>query len=225
MFHFLYKTTNLINNSVYYGKHSTKMIEDGYLGSGLLLKKAILKYGKENFKREILCFTESKELNSDLESLIIDRTINNCPNHYNLVHGGNGGDASNFSRGLGATKNAIKSANTLKANPEKLAARNKKISECQLNFVKNNPDKMMEKVKLMNAACKGTTKETNLGIQKQILNRRTKHVEKMNSIMAEMAKNDYLNKDSKLLIEKLGISGSTFGRMRKKLINGETSWD
>jgi hypothetical protein len=56
----IYKTTNLINNKIYVGQHSVIEKNDVYLGSGFLLKKAIKKYGKENFKKEILEYCDSK---------------------------------------------------------------------------------------------------------------------------------------------------------------------
>lgn len=56
---FVYKTTNIINGKYYIGVHKTYDIEDGYLGSGTILKKAIEKYGKENFSREILSYHDS----------------------------------------------------------------------------------------------------------------------------------------------------------------------
>ena len=60
-YHYLYKTTNLINNKYYYGIHSTNNLNDGYLGSGKKLRYSIRKYGKENFKREILYYFDNRE--------------------------------------------------------------------------------------------------------------------------------------------------------------------
>lgn len=222
MLHFLYKTTNLINNKIYYGKHSTKNINDGYLGSGLLLKKAILKYGKENFKREIISMHECVRSLDMAERQFITQSLITSNSCYNLATGGEGGM---IMKNITPAENAQKAANTLKSQPKKLAERNRKISERQRAFIENNPDKMLEKIALMNATCKGTTKESNEGIQKQIQNRRSNHVEKMNAIMGEMAKHDWQKKNPKELIAKLGISGSTFGRMRKKMLNGQFTWE
>jgi group I intron endonuclease len=53
--HRIYLTTNLVNGKKYVGRCSKDSRWDsGYIGSGKLLKQAILKYGYENFKREIL---------------------------------------------------------------------------------------------------------------------------------------------------------------------------
>ena len=65
MYYYLYKITNLINNNYYFGRRKSKILpeEDRYFGSGLGLKAAILKYGKENFKKEIIeCYLTFEEL-------------------------------------------------------------------------------------------------------------------------------------------------------------------
>ena len=59
--HFLYRTTNLINGRYYIGMHSTNLLEDNYVGSGRRLWYEIRKYGRQNFKFEILEFFESRE--------------------------------------------------------------------------------------------------------------------------------------------------------------------
>jgi group I intron endonuclease len=48
----VYLTTNLTNNKKYIGKDEKN--RKSYLGSGITLQKAIKKYGRENFKKEIL---------------------------------------------------------------------------------------------------------------------------------------------------------------------------
>lgn len=48
----IYITTNLINGKQYIGKDARN--NPKYLGSGTYLIKSIKKYGKENFKKEII---------------------------------------------------------------------------------------------------------------------------------------------------------------------------
>ena len=55
--HFIYLTTNLITNQKNIGKHFGEL-DDSYLGSGVILQKAIQKYGKQNFKRDILYISQ-----------------------------------------------------------------------------------------------------------------------------------------------------------------------
>jgi group I intron endonuclease len=55
----IYITTNLVNGSKYIGLDTHN--NPRYLGSGKLLQKAVKKYGKENFKKEILEECETLE--------------------------------------------------------------------------------------------------------------------------------------------------------------------
>lgn len=90
MYHFVYRTTNNINGKYYVGVHNTEDLNDGYLGSGKLLLQAISKYGRSNFRREILQFfdNETDAFNYEAE-LVTENEVNN-PNCYNLTLGGFG---------------------------------------------------------------------------------------------------------------------------------------
>jgi hypothetical protein len=90
-FHYTYKTTNLINGRYYLGMHSTNRIDDGYLGSGKRLYYELNKYGRNNFKFEILKQFESREELVQAEiGLITEHDLKN-PNCLNLKSGGEGG--------------------------------------------------------------------------------------------------------------------------------------
>ncbi len=91
MKYIIYKTTNIINNKVYIGKHQTKNINDNYLGSGVALENAIKKYGKENFKKEILfIFDNEIEMNEKEKELVTESFISTNKT-YNMGVGGEGG--------------------------------------------------------------------------------------------------------------------------------------
>lgn len=90
-YYYIYKTTNLINEKYYYGMHSTDNLQDGYMGSGTILKRSFEKYGKENFKTEILEFLPNKNELLKREKEIINEEILNDPNSLNLQPGGGGG--------------------------------------------------------------------------------------------------------------------------------------
>ena len=68
MTHYVYQITNLINNKKYIGKHSGEL-NDSYLGSGENIKNAIKKYGKENFRKDILYIAQTEE-EADVKKII-----------------------------------------------------------------------------------------------------------------------------------------------------------
>lgn len=90
-YHFVYKTTNLINETFYIGIHSTSNISDGYIGSGKRLRRSIRKYGVENFKCEILEFLPDRESLFKREAELVNEELIKEEKCLNLKPGGNGG--------------------------------------------------------------------------------------------------------------------------------------
>jgi len=88
MIGFIYITTNLLNNKRYIGKRQINWAKeniDTYLGSSKILKEDIKKYGRENFRRDILCFAETREELSSLEKeYIIKYNAVEDDNFYNM---------------------------------------------------------------------------------------------------------------------------------------------
>jgi hypothetical protein len=80
-YHFIYKTTNLINSKFYIGMHSTSNLNDGYIGSGKRLKASIKKYGVDNFKFEILEYCNSRQLLAEREKYIVNQEMIDYESH------------------------------------------------------------------------------------------------------------------------------------------------
>jgi hypothetical protein len=89
-YHFIYKTTCQVNGKYYYGMHSTDNLEDGYVGSGTRLWRSIKKYGRENFKIEILEFCSDRESLKKRERELINEEMLVDPMCMNLTLGGDG---------------------------------------------------------------------------------------------------------------------------------------
>ena len=81
---YTYITTNIVNKKQYVGSHATEDVDDGYLGSGKMLINAIRKYGKVNFKREIVEYYPNREQAyiAEGELIKIHKTLK--PNGYNI---------------------------------------------------------------------------------------------------------------------------------------------
>ena len=87
----VYKTTNLINGKIYIGKDEAN--DPTYLGSGYALKPAIRKYGKENFKKEILEMCSNSHDLCEREKFWINALNALDPEiGYNIAEGGSGGN-------------------------------------------------------------------------------------------------------------------------------------
>lgn len=86
----IYKITNLINNKIYIGQTNNK--RDRYFGGGKLLRQAILKYGKNNFKKEMLIdnINSQEELDNLEIEMIKKYDSTNKDIGYNILIGGLG---------------------------------------------------------------------------------------------------------------------------------------
>ncbi len=91
MFYTVYKITNIINDKIYIGKHQTKDLNDGYMGSGKHLRRAIVKYGIENFKKEMLFQFDSEAAMNAKEAELVTEEFCLREDTYNLCPGGKGG--------------------------------------------------------------------------------------------------------------------------------------
>lgn len=87
----VYKVTNLIDGKIYIGKHKCSCSNCVYYGSGIHISKAIKKYGKKNFAKEILAICASEEEMNTLEEQIVTDQFIADPLTYNLSVGGKGG--------------------------------------------------------------------------------------------------------------------------------------
>lgn len=90
-YHYIYKTTNLINGKYYIGMHSTSNLEDGYLGSGNRIRRSIKIYGNENFKCEILEMLPDRDSLKERERELVNEDILKDKMCMNLQPGGGGG--------------------------------------------------------------------------------------------------------------------------------------
>jgi hypothetical protein len=89
--HYIYKTTCNVTGRWYIGMHSTYKLDDGYIGSGLRLRRSIRKYGLENHTKEILEFFNNREELSKREKEIVTFELITDTLCMNLVAGGNKG--------------------------------------------------------------------------------------------------------------------------------------
>lgn len=92
MYFTIYKITNTINGKFYIGMHQTDNLDDGYFGSGKLIRRAVEKYGKETFIKEYLFIFDNYEDMILKEVELITEDLVKDSQSYNLTVGGFGGN-------------------------------------------------------------------------------------------------------------------------------------
>lgn len=150
---FLYKTTNLVNGKFYYGIHTGPLEETLgrlYLGSGNALTAAVKKYGKENFKREVLEIFDDYESAYCREAEVVTEELVKDPQCYNLRTGGLGG-----TKASAETRTRISESLRCWKRPDDIG---KKIGDAMRGIPKSDSHKQaMRKPKIM------TTKQCHCG--------------------------------------------------------------
>lgn len=93
--YYTYLVTNLVNGKRYFGVRLCEALSperDGkYLGSGNLIKQAIKKYGRDNFRKDIDGIFDTAEEAYSRESEVVDDDWVKDGMTYNLRQGGMGG--------------------------------------------------------------------------------------------------------------------------------------
>jgi hypothetical protein len=111
---YIYKTSNLINNKIYIGQKKGRL-DISYFGSGLLLKNALNKNGKHNFKLEVIAYANTKKELDNLEIAFIADYRKQFGIHklYNISEGGSSPIPNSI------TREKMKFSHLGKANPMK----------------------------------------------------------------------------------------------------------
>lgn len=98
---YVYRITNLINGKTYIGQHTVRegrtVTSDTYWGSGKMLRAAFKKYGKENFKKDILFvgdYTQEEINKLEIDAISNERALGKA--EYNIADGGNFGLDGHF---------------------------------------------------------------------------------------------------------------------------------
>lgn len=144
-FGYIYKFVNLKTNKIYIGKREKSSFDESYYGSGKLWKQDLEKYGKENIKREILCFGYSRSELNELEKYYIKLHNSQDKNiGYNIHKGGQGGnsinDAERWSEMHKGAKNGRYDKEVTKETRSKISKANKGRGLGIKNSKKGRPD-------------------------------------------------------------------------------------
>ena len=147
---YVYKITNCINGKIYVGihKHCGPEIDFRYWAGGIMINRALEKYGKNNFQRDIIEWCYSKEeLNNKEEYWIKKLDCCNPEVGYNIAAGGSHNGGNQFGHKTAEqTRQKISLANKgRKVSIE--ARRNLSISHTGLKQSKETIAKRLEKTR------------------------------------------------------------------------------
>lgn len=174
----VYQTTHKASGKIYIGKHATDDLNDGYLGSGTTIKRAIKKYGPQAFDWIILKEFNTYEECSEYEAEIVTEEFINLKNNYNEIVGGQGGklsDANLASISIKQTqhwannKDEIMAKRFADGHYEKTSASLKglKKSDDHVNKINRNPEKIRKTAEKHRGMKRSDTTKENMSISKK----------------------------------------------------------
>ena len=91
-YHIIYKIVCKVTDKFYYGMHSTDNLDDGYMGSGIKIRRSISKHGLTNHIKEIVEFCIDRKILCEREKEIVNIALLKDPKCMNLIVGGDVGD-------------------------------------------------------------------------------------------------------------------------------------
>jgi hypothetical protein len=142
MYYTIYKITNFLNNKEYIGSHKTSILEDQYMGSGVNIRRAISKYGIENFTKDILFVFESEDEMFLKEQELVTEDYIKRKDTYNIMPGGFGGWSYVNSTGVNRRNLNSISLETQRASKQKFMSDHTKVQSWKEKLSKSLKGKM-----------------------------------------------------------------------------------
>lgn len=87
MYYTVYRITNTLNGKIYVGMHQTEDLDDGYLGSGKVIRNSVNKNGESLFQKEILFVFDTEEEMRQKEKELVTEEFCLRDDTYNLTPG------------------------------------------------------------------------------------------------------------------------------------------
>ena len=138
----------MCNGKIYIGIHQTQSLNDGYMGSGKLLKTAIKKYGRKNFKKEIIeTFDTESDMIAREQELVTSEFVLDESN-YNIMPGGKFGSLERNGLSFEGKKHSLETIKKIRnaaTGRTHSSVTRKKMSDN--NFSKTDPIKQKEHAK------------------------------------------------------------------------------
>lgn len=154
-YNYIYKILNKVNGKIYVGVHRTDDLNDGYMGSGKIIKRAQEKYGIENFEKTILQFFDTYSDALQKEKEMVTKEFIEESNNYNVKEGGYGNCSWSTDMLKKFSDASIKRWENKEYREKMIKSfnteeRRKKVGAGIRNWIKNNPEKHNERMLKIN---------------------------------------------------------------------------